>query len=1216
MNNKSVFKTILYVLIACAPFYILNAQGLKLKKRSINIPNFKEKGLTSPQFDIKTVKPVLNTTNIFFKKNTDNASLEQITDEAILYLYRLAKKYKNDRDRADIWLRLARQYWEKARIVKAKIYSYYHKGEDVFSTKKRRFKNIDFSPAHRFNKKSLKLYTQFLSIFKKDNRRQEVLLYAARNYIDLRDINQAVFYHNILQKEFPRSSFLEGLRFLIGDYYFENYQWAKASRFYILSLNSSTKQIKAVNQYKLAWLDYKLGRYQKAYSLLRKVIQESKSKNNIVVYEEAVKDFPYFYSRVGSAHRAYFHLSKYIKDKKSLYDTLEILSGYYFNAGRSQASVFILKELIKLNPLGAQSFEFQRKIISILLKSGKASSIQKELSFWVKNYGIKSQWVTKNPDIAKEKISIQKKFFKVYILRSHSNFKRKKFVISISQVLELYELYFNNFYTSYSQGVVDDPDMFFYYVDTLFDIKKYKKAEKVYLYFLNAKAKYYQESLYAMILLFQERLASYNQLKKKTNGFTRKIKLNSNDAQFAKYSKKYIEEFLSNSKSENIIKKLGIFYYNRLHLKKAEKFFLKFLNVSKKSSSKKEVVQFLVDIYNQSNQFKSIEVLAKEYPVLAKAQSFRGVLNKIQLKRAESAEQASNYTEATSLYKKLSVVSQYSNLAHFNRGVIFLKQKLWNQAIQSVSKVNRRDKELYKKSQDMLLDIYTQLGMYPQLAQHLFKSASSQKLTKKKEYYYNSFLIWRGLRYHKSALRALAAYQKISSKREKVNSYILQAEIYKQMKNNPLAITFYKKYFWSDLTNQKQKLKIAYKLYILYKDQKKISFWKNQILKLYNSRLFKTTDLELIEIVQEIKFQLPQKTYLRLLKLGVSKRQKREVVLKKKIQVYEKLKLQLKDIASHSTATPSLISALVLQAQGLRHLAQFIELSPVPKVLSAADKKIYIRELKKTFLPMKQEAEKLLALALDKSIALDLYSPLLPKIYQERGYIEFLKGHTSLGSAQILYPKESLLSGNQIKARAMTFIQEDPKAFEPWMLLAWGYFKSNQKGVSLIILNEMIKKKKLLHFVYNDLVLYTDHFKYREAISAYKQSLDYKNTFIARWNLGSLYLDHYATTKALPLLSQSFVKIANYSPQRGDLLNYYGVSLRWAGKLDKSKDIYTKVLSQDSQNVFILFNYAVLAIKYLKDKSLGGRLIVRLELLNRNALMRSRVLKLKKRIGK
>ncbi|MBE8221853.1 MAG: hypothetical protein HAW60_03900 [Bdellovibrionales bacterium] len=1189
MQNKwPLVVSILFSFFINSLVYAKKKQTLKLNRQKISVSKFSQFKLPiNSKIKLKDIKPP-KTGSFGFPPGTDLRELESITDESIKYLYNLAKRYKKDRDRADIWLRLAKQYFEKSKLVKLKVHKKYHK-------RKKYKKNINFNASYIYNKKSLKLYLWFLKTFPKDRRSEIVYGFSIKNYLLFDQIKAADSLYVSFLKQYPKSALKEELSFLIADYYFSKFYWKKAKKFYKHALKSRTKKLKYLVYYKLAWIEHKMGKYKSAFYYLNLVLKNTQSSRLFSFKKIAVKDLPYFYSRYGRASSASKLFSKYMS-KAEIYRSLGLLAAYYLADGKRRSAVLVWRELINTSPMAESNFEYAYNIIKAHKYSQTATKNIILIKSWLTDYGFHSRWFKHDRTNRKKYVQKQEEYLRYLISTFYNQKKVKNKYKKIQNLLSLYPLYLRNF----SNKVGNKEKILeikFLYADLLFDRQKYTAAQKQYGEIVSfGKSKFYKKALYNRILCTEKRLLSYAEVKKRTNNFSKKLDILGAEKQFEVYAIEYLKTYAD----LNLEYRLGFFYYNRLQLSLAENAFKQYLQTTsgKKSNraARKQVLSWLVDIYSKQKDYEKIKTLFALNKGIANSAKFRLQKDKVYFKVAEGLEKQQKYLEAIKEYAKIGL--KKSSLAMpslFNQANLHLKIKNVNKAVGLFKKIKfSKNKSLHKKANLSLVSIYRKRGMYSSVASVL-EGLGRHKIKESADWYYNAGVLRKSLKHYIRAINNFNQFLLLSKNtKQKRKVELILVEIYISTNKISKSINLLKKYY-NIRTNNKEKYFIGKKLITLYTRLNQISkadWWRQQLLSKYiNNRSRFNRYPSIVDIVANIQYTKAEKAFFKLLKLKFSKKLKLQTLTKKKLALLESVKKSLKAVVSLNNSE-YLLRSLVLEARSQAHVASFFVNLPVPKSLKAKDKQTYINGVKSFTDPMLVQEKKLYQLTLEKSYDFGVYNDAVVFAYNQISksksfkkfnisYFERLKIKFTT-SGEFLYTnkyKQKFTTFFNMKKFALSGINNNKINSDYWLILVNAYIGMNFLELAELILDDNNLVKKNLAAYYNDKsVLAWKNNNTAKSLALLKK-ISNKNLLTAKYpalNLASIYFSYSEFTKASVILE--YLNKKDYSFSKFDL-NNYAIVAELLKKSSFAKKLYKKALSKDAENPLILFNYAYFLFK-------------------------------------
>jgi Flp pilus assembly protein TadD len=183
---------------------------------------------------------------------------------------------------------------------------------------------------------------------------------------------------------------------------------------------------------------------------------------------------------------------------------------------------------------------------------------------------------------------------------------------------------------------------------------------------------------------------------------------------------------------------------------------------------------------------------------------------------------------------------------------------------------------------------------------------------------------------------------------------------------------------------------------------------------------------------------------------------------------------------------------------------------------------------------------------------------------------------------------------------ATQILGTDAKNLEALNALAVHYFNQGKIGLSKILILRAMNDHANNPTLYNNLgVIYLSEGKQAQALSSFRKALEIQPKYpFAAANIGSIYLEYKDYKKAVGILEPAF-KAVKSDLRRGsysmDVGSNYAVALAGAGQLDDSKDVFKKLMRADDANINILYNYSILLIARMKDKSDGEKVLSKLK---------------------
>jgi Flp pilus assembly protein TadD len=208
---------------------------------------------------------------------------------------------------------------------------------------------------------------------------------------------------------------------------------------------------------------------------------------------------------------------------------------------------------------------------------------------------------------------------------------------------------------------------------------------------------------------------------------------------------------------------------------------------------------------------------------------------------------------------------------------------------------------------------------------------------------------------------------------------------------------------------------------------------------------------------------------------------------------------------------------------------------------------------------------------------------------------------------------------NGVIASAVRILGSDSKNLQALNALAVHYFNLGKFGMArIMILRALIDHADSPTLQNNMGVIYLSEGKQKQAMASFRKAMELQPNYpYASVNLGAIYLEFKDYKKASDALGVGFDAMKS-DMKRGnkalDVANNLAVALSGSGDLDKSKEVFQKILRVDDQNPSTLYNYAVLLVARMKSKREGEKIISRLKIVADDS-MKKRIEDLEKMNG-
>ena len=939
---------------------------------------------------------------VYYKEGYE-AELEKLTNKSIQQLYNLSLRYKRSRGRGEIWLRLAKAYTEKSKLVELRLQEIYNKRLNAYIEKRRRKKPVlKLKEAYTYSKKAIKLYKWFIRDYPRSKKRDEALFFLGINFFKMNQRMRGEKYYLQLIKEFPKSSYVGEVYFALGEYYFELNRWKEALKNYLRVVQVKSHRAHFFVLYKVSWCYYKIGKYKKALDYLDYIIRlgKEKSRNNddknskshyIYLTNEALSSSVLFYAEGGDFRHAREYFNRHM-DLEGVHMSMEKLAHYYKNSNRTQAAHYTFSNMIEDEPLSKKSFDYQYQIVSLYLSQGKSKNVEREFNKWIKEFGPMSPWHKAN---SKDQTFIRNAFtnmemeYRFFILNHHKDLQRSKNTKEIEFIKRNYENYFKLF-----KGSPKKDEMHFFYAELLFDMKKYDESIFHYEWVIKNRKEsfYYKKSFLNIILAAEKTLPSFEELEKRRGRILKKIQVDFRIKRFYRLSKDYLKAFPKAPNKTKIRYKVALLQFYHNSFVEAENQFVEIIKNEPQSKYAGYSSHLILDMYDLRKDYKGLAKasdkiisltlltapkLVKKIEKIKKRNAFK-ILENFEKEGKDSLFVARQYEE----FLEKNKTGELSVLASFNSAIFYEKEGHFIKAIQLYSKViqsksTSKDKKLYRNALKSRAILYEKIGQYYRAANDFVTYADFFKVDPlSQEFRYYSAKIYDGLRFYDKALFQYNKYYKRSRKKDRFEALYFIGLIWEKKSNYKKALIYYDRLMKSGGFSRAKKVELMFRIAEVSKKvgrRHRVQFWYKQMISYFRSLKDRKEKKIALRYVAESEFNLVHEVYKKFVKIKIKGSQKAQsIALQKKIGLIEKLKKDLRKVISYNDSY-QIVSALTLQGHALKNMFESISMSPLPKGLKEEELEVYKKEVEKIALPFQKQFEESYQLAFEKALEFKVY---------------------------------------------------------------------------------------------------------------------------------------------------------------------------------------------------------------------------------------------------
>lgn len=781
------------------------------------------KALQAPAAKVRSmgaVKPPRS--NSFYDSGTKEAEYEKLLDREIRALFAASKKSARSNQRGEIWLRLAERYVEKARLVEFREQSNFDKRVKAFAEGKTKIKpRLNLAATREYNKKAVQLYEWFVRDFPRDPKIDQALFFLGYNYFELGNTKKGEDYYQQLVSHYPNSVYVTESNFALGEFYFENDDWKKAYGNYQKVIKARRARLASFAYYKAAWCLYRLGHTGNALKYLDRVVKMSRlgdsssniagrrSVNRIRLGIEALKDYVPFYADLGKFEGAYSQFLRVSGDEKAATQMLEKLAYLVADQGNRTVAAKLFHQLIGFNVTGERAAEYQYQIV-LAYTTQDPKEFRKQVEIWLENFGPSSLWVqenNKNKKLTADVAKLQETTVRNYVLQLHQTAQNSRATYSQQLADSAYNLYVRHF--SDSPQIAE---MQFFHAELLFDMGRFNDAARLYLFASekDVKGTYKEKALLNAVLAYEKALPSDEEVAEKRGKSLDPIPLDLVVDQFAKAAKSYTATYPRGDKVSDIERRLGVLYYSYNHFDEAIPIFEHTLYTYPGTANAEIAGNLILDIYKLKNDMVGFAEKGAKFmanPQIMKTKfgaQVAALMEKANYAKAEKMAESGDSLKAAQEFEKFVETTKNPELAlaaRFKAASSFEKAGDLSGAARNYQKVlatpakDARVKGLHNDARNALAKIYQQTGQLDLAARQF--SAYADANTKDQAAvngFFNAAVIWDGLGRTNEATSNYELYRRYSKRADRIDTYWLEAEMWRRRKLDKRASQFYQLY--------------------------------------------------------------------------------------------------------------------------------------------------------------------------------------------------------------------------------------------------------------------------------------------------------------------------------------------------------------------------------------------------------------------------------------
>lgn len=951
-----------------------------------------------PVVDLSKVKP-LQSRSFLQDDQSDQAQLEKILDQQIDEMFKLTQKFKTSARRGELWLRLAELYVEKAGFIE-------YRRQTDYDSKLRQFQSgelkekpkLDLHEAKDFNQKAIQLYEWFIRDFPKDERLDQALFFLGYNYFEMGQVKQGAKFYSQLTKNFPRSSYVIESHFALGEYEFENGEWSKAYKDYEMVFRNKKHRLAGFSMYKSAWCKYRMGQSGQALKILENLILENREEmkqaeggrkkvNRGRLETEALRDLVVIYADIGSPKDAVEYFQKMAGSQADNY--VEKLAYFYADKGQREGARIIFNYLIGKNPISPKAFEYKYQIVQGWMNANRTKEFKEELYSWIKDFGRTSAWAKANvgnTELVENAQRQREATLKVWVLNQHQTAQNSRAAFSQKLADEGYQLFFSEFPDSPQTG-----DMHFYRAELLYDMNRFDDAAAEYEWVvLHApNSKFAGRAAENIIIALEKGLPKDAEIAARVGNSVDPVPLTEQMEKFVKASNDYMTQSSKSDKLVEIKFRVGRLYYQHNQFDQSTPRFKDIIKKWPKSKFAEYSANLLLDTYNLRKDYSGLESIAQELmsnPNLAQTaagKDIRNILERSKFKKAQDMEANKDFSKSAAEYENFAKANPQSPLvpsAQFNSAINYEKSgdsaKSMKLHMLVLSSKEKEADKLKPLSRRILAKLYQDSGQLESAA-HEFKKAAEETNDKalQQNMLFNSAILYEALGKNNEAILAYESYNKLASKKDRMESNWSLAQLYRRAGQKQKMVTAFADFANEYGMSDERGLEAAYVVYSAAMDanrKKEALAWRSKLIA-QQSKLSPNKKGMGAAWVSKIKLSDAQLKFHELQLITLPKNpKKQQAAAKAKIAMLMELNQMLAEVIKYDSAE-TVVSALTLLGQANLHMADSLVKAPIPAGFNKEETEQYKQGIAKLSEPFSVKGKESIKAAVDRSYELEYY---------------------------------------------------------------------------------------------------------------------------------------------------------------------------------------------------------------------------------------------------
>ncbi|GAB4299246.1 MAG: hypothetical protein Kow0090_14690 [Myxococcota bacterium] len=934
----------------------------------------------------------------------------QVRDQQIEDIQQILKLKPTEDELPDLYFRLAELYWEKSQYywfqtMEITIDPTELEKKTAKAMQQKKQKDDLLAESKKWREVAINYYERILQRFKNYKRYDEVIFFLGYNYWENNEHEKALQIYRELVRLFPNSQFIPEVYLAFGEYYFTRGSLDKALSAYEKVVQYKESNIYGYALYKMAWVYYNLGEWERALDVFRQCIVHAETRQTgeedvgrIALKKEALKDYVLTYSQTGEFERARDNFME-VGGEDNYFTMTQNLAQLYFDQGKDKEAIYVYKVLIKEDEANPRVLKYQARVIQAAQRIGNKPYVIEKIQEQVNYLAVFKEKVIEDPQVKEEIAQADKETedsIQTIAKLFHDEANRTKKRATYEYARDVYALYLSAY-----PKTEKSYETRFFYAELLYKLNEYDKAAEQYQLTFNTdpKGKYTSDCLYNIVLAYE--ILAKEELRKATKGLKKKGLEPQELPEVVKKLQDAAKQYVRNLKSGDHVVKCkyiiaNIFYlYN--HFDKANRRFARIALLHPKSDEAEKAMNLFLDTFNLVQDWASLNMYARKFYAnkelmgasKRREEQLAKIIEESAFKMVEPVEKAEDHKKAAEMYMafvKEFPQSKLADAALHNASVNMDKSGQITEAVATREKLiaDYPKSNLVKKCRYLNILAYENMAEFEkaaELSEEYVKLYRGDKANL--DLIYNAGVYRESLSQYEKAEENFAQFVKLTYKPDEYCPvYWKEAKLFSRLEKHDKALAKFKNWL-AKCKAQSADQTLEAMLYIANdyarkNDQKRAQAEYKNILKEFVKYRDKKESLDKggTLAAAEARFHIAEVSYENYakLKLEAGKTQLAKSFQKKQ-EAFGQTAAEFKDVVEFKQGDWAVAALYRIGTIGENFIAA-LRAAPVPKGLTKDQEFIYKETLELEYIvPVEKNTVEYFAFCLQKAQELNVYTP-------------------------------------------------------------------------------------------------------------------------------------------------------------------------------------------------------------------------------------------------